>query len=254
VPQALALKIYSEINAYACGGLLPPELELRWCPKLKSTAGRTPQWSDAPAAGGARRARIELATTVLIDEKRLRNTLAHEICHVAAWLLEATMKPAHGAAFKKWARHIEQVRPHCCSTVILKASCAEQFCGSTSRFGAGVNSQSSSSARRTPCPSSNCLPCCHEAALRRTAGLCARCLLTRMHFLLLGDPFCKLVGRPALGKGRFTPGVCRILRQSASLQCEQCMVLSSGSPSDAQVPLSLCWARCRNVRLAALAA
>lgn len=34
---------------------------------------------------------------------KLRRTLCHELCHVAAWLIDRSAKPPHGPAFRKWA-------------------------------------------------------------------------------------------------------------------------------------------------------
>jgi predicted SprT family Zn-dependent metalloprotease len=39
---------------------------------------------------------IDLATKVTDTEEKLRHTLAHELCHVAAWVLSGEMKPPHG--------------------------------------------------------------------------------------------------------------------------------------------------------------
>ena len=35
--------------------------------------------------------------------ERLRSTLAHEMCHVAAWSLDKQYNPHHGPAFWRWA-------------------------------------------------------------------------------------------------------------------------------------------------------
>ena len=47
--------------------------------------------------------RLELSTKVLDCPERLRSTLAHEMCHVAAWSLDKQYNPHHGPAFWKWA-------------------------------------------------------------------------------------------------------------------------------------------------------
>ena len=60
--------------------------------------------------GRTRQARIELSTKVLTDEDRLASTLAHEMCHAAAWLLDGEMQPPHGRCFKKWADLVMSVR------------------------------------------------------------------------------------------------------------------------------------------------
>lgn len=47
-------------------------------------------------AGGRYTARVELSSKVLDSSDRLRRTLVHELCHVAAWLLDHVAKPPHG--------------------------------------------------------------------------------------------------------------------------------------------------------------
>lgn len=34
----------------------------------------------------------------------------HEMCHVAAWLIDHTAKPPHGPAFKAWAARAMKVQ------------------------------------------------------------------------------------------------------------------------------------------------
>lgn len=45
---------------------------------------------------------IELSSKVIDTELKLRNTLAHELCHIAAWILSGEIRPPHGGAFKLW--------------------------------------------------------------------------------------------------------------------------------------------------------
>jgi predicted SprT family Zn-dependent metalloprotease len=47
------------------------------------------------------------ALQVLDCEARLRTTLAHEMCHVAAWAVSREFKQHHGPAFWAWARRFE---------------------------------------------------------------------------------------------------------------------------------------------------
>ena len=46
---------------------------------------------------------MELSSKVLDCLGKLERTLCHELCHVAAWLLDHTAKPPHGPVFKRWA-------------------------------------------------------------------------------------------------------------------------------------------------------
>ncbi|KAJ3363659.1 hypothetical protein GGF32_003695 [Allomyces javanicus] len=127
----LARAAYAEFNAQAFGGRLPENLPIVWSARLNTTAGRA--WlSSVPVrqpvapvakAGGAvpqgvthsdgkvYLAWIELSTKVLDSELRMRSTLLHETCHVAAWLLDQTRKPPHGATFQKWGDRATRAFP-----------------------------------------------------------------------------------------------------------------------------------------------
>lgn len=45
---------------------------------------------------------------VIDKEARLRTTLSHEMCHVAAWVVSKEWKEHHGAVFWAWARRFEK--------------------------------------------------------------------------------------------------------------------------------------------------
>ncbi|KNE58755.1 hypothetical protein AMAG_04309 [Allomyces macrogynus ATCC 38327] len=127
----LARAAYAEFNAQAFGGRLPENLPIVWSSRLNTTAGRA--WLSsvlvgqpvAPVAkaGGAvpqgvahsdgkvYLGWIELSTKVLDSELRMRSTLLHETCHVAAWLLDQTRKPPHGATFQKWGDRATRAFP-----------------------------------------------------------------------------------------------------------------------------------------------
>lgn len=47
-------------------------------------------------------AKVELSIKVIDCHEKLKCTLAHELCHIAAWAIEGEMKPAHGPAFRGW--------------------------------------------------------------------------------------------------------------------------------------------------------
>ena len=42
---------------------------------------------------------------------RLNRTLAHELCHVATWLISGDLKNPHGANFKGWGNKVTRYRP-----------------------------------------------------------------------------------------------------------------------------------------------
>jgi hypothetical protein len=111
--DALTAALFSEYNRTVFKSLLPPDLTIEWGPRLTRTAGLTytravPAAAAAVSAsqgggvGASYVARIVLSTKVLTSSWKLAQTLLHEMCHAAAWIVDHTNRPPHGAAFKRW--------------------------------------------------------------------------------------------------------------------------------------------------------
>ena len=103
----LTRELYAEYNEGAFDSLLPRDMRVTWAKRLVKTAGRT----IMRRRGTEYSCEIELSEKVLDAEDRLRNTLAHEMCHAAAWLVNHNSKPPHGPVFKTWARAVEAAFP-----------------------------------------------------------------------------------------------------------------------------------------------
>ncbi|CAE6421148.1 unnamed protein product [Rhizoctonia solani] len=113
VLQAVAITLFAELNNSVFDGGLPKDCPIEWSKKLNTTAGRA-HWKRIRDAGGKitrHDTRIELSTKVVDCEERIKNTLAHEMCHLAAWIFDSEMKPPHGPAFKRWSNRIMKARP-----------------------------------------------------------------------------------------------------------------------------------------------
>jgi hypothetical protein len=68
-------------------------------------------------------ASIELSSKIVDNADRLRCTLAHELCHVAQWVVNREAKPPHGDAFRLWANRVEEYDPSLkVSPAFLRAS------------------------------------------------------------------------------------------------------------------------------------
>ena len=104
---ALAPSYFEALNVAAFESELPADLVLRWNPRLRRTAGRC----RFITMDKTRHAEIELSPRVLTSADRLRTTLAHEMCHAAQWLVDGEARPPHGAAFRRWARLLEERVP-----------------------------------------------------------------------------------------------------------------------------------------------
>ncbi|KAL0576381.1 hypothetical protein V5O48_005602 [Marasmius crinis-equi] len=122
-----AQNFFHEINAAVFGNGLPRQTELIWNKKLLTTAGKA-KWNKGrnEVAGYTK---IELAPKILDCEgmnmpswlgsllrltrlkERIRKTLAHEMCHLACWIIDGNIAENHGPLFKSWASKVTRARP-----------------------------------------------------------------------------------------------------------------------------------------------
>jgi predicted SprT family Zn-dependent metalloprotease len=96
-------------------------IRLIWNNKLNSTAGRahwkketvTTKHSDGSIDKVYKHhASIELAEKVIDDEYRLYNTLAHEFCHLANFMVSGIKDNPHGREFKAWGKKCTDTFKH----------------------------------------------------------------------------------------------------------------------------------------------
>ena len=98
--KELAPELLTEYNRRIFGGRMPADLKITWNVKLLTTAGRCRLRGNV----ANRHAEIELSSKVCDTEDRMRDTLVHELCHAAAWVLDGEKDPPHGPAFYKWGK------------------------------------------------------------------------------------------------------------------------------------------------------
>ncbi|MCJ1425743.1 hypothetical protein MMC29_003643 [Sticta canariensis] len=91
-------------------------IQIVWSKKLRSTAGRA-NWrketlrtkhpdGSVSIKSDRHHASIELAEKIIDDEDRLFNTIAHEYCHLANFMISGVKDNPHGKEFKEWARKV----------------------------------------------------------------------------------------------------------------------------------------------------
>ncbi|KAI9011343.1 SprT-like family-domain-containing protein [Gaertneriomyces semiglobifer] len=102
--EAMSRELYKEFNRTIFQSMLPDDMPITWSKTLNKTAGRTIM---RRSHGQHYSAVVELSSKILDDISKLRNTLVHELCHAAAWLIDHVDKPPHGATFKKWSAAAE---------------------------------------------------------------------------------------------------------------------------------------------------
>ncbi|MCL4119595.1 UNVERIFIED_CONTAM: hypothetical protein GTU68_028040, partial [Idotea baltica] len=99
--ESLTEKLYQYFNSHVFTNHLPSSMNIKWNPRLTKTAGYCYYQIDKSKPSG-RGARIELSTKVIDAPGRLRDTLIHELCHAASWIISG-YKDGHGPLWKSWA-------------------------------------------------------------------------------------------------------------------------------------------------------
>lgn len=94
-------------------------VKITWSKTLRTTAGRARyrherrRSANTGATTDLHHASIELAEKIIDSEERLYNTLAHEFCHLANFMVSRVTSPPHGESFKAWGRRCDGfVRDH----------------------------------------------------------------------------------------------------------------------------------------------
>ncbi|KAK7694185.1 hypothetical protein QCA50_001365 [Cerrena zonata] len=98
---------FHSLNREVFGERLPADTKLIWSKRLLTTAGRA-SWSFR---NGVHNTTIQLSTKVLDDDLRVTDTLGHEMCHLACWMLSDAPRENHGKIFKMWAKKMMDQRP-----------------------------------------------------------------------------------------------------------------------------------------------
>ncbi|KAA8649798.1 hypothetical protein EYZ11_005391 [Aspergillus tanneri] len=92
-------------------------VRITWSKTLQTTAGRASwKWEGSrptrekgsPNGSPMHYAGIELAARIIDDEDRLINTVAHEYCHLANYMISNVTDNPHGTSFKLWGRKCKE--------------------------------------------------------------------------------------------------------------------------------------------------
>nr|XP_009683245.1 PREDICTED: acidic repeat-containing protein [Struthio camelus australis] len=107
--EDLTQKLYCLYNSTVFEQKLPEKMEIIWNKKMRKTAGYcvTGQTKSPEAQ---RYARIELSEKVCDSADRLRDTLIHEVCHAATWLING-VRDGHGQFWRLYAKKSAMIHP-----------------------------------------------------------------------------------------------------------------------------------------------
>ncbi|CAG9570226.1 unnamed protein product [Danaus chrysippus] len=102
--EKLARRLFVEFNKNVFDNALEADMPIIWDTKLRSTAGTTTNKLIKTSKGTKiRTSSIKLSNKVVDNCQRLRDTLIHELCHAATWLIDGELRAGHGPLWKKWA-------------------------------------------------------------------------------------------------------------------------------------------------------
>ncbi|KAK4471670.1 hypothetical protein MN116_005076 [Schistosoma mekongi] len=111
----LADKLYHIYNEKIFSNQLPSKLEIIWSRRLLKTAGLCKYMTSKTTlsdgtSNQVRIAQILLSEKVCTTAERVRDTLLHEICHAAVWLIDG-LNDGHGRHWKSWANRAHRIWP-----------------------------------------------------------------------------------------------------------------------------------------------
>ncbi|XP_025896736.1 acidic repeat-containing protein [Nothoprocta perdicaria] len=107
--EDLTQKLYRLYNNTIFEQKLPEKMEINWNKKMRKTAGYCVT-GQTRSPEGQRYARIELSEKVCDSADRLRDTLIHEICHAATWLING-VRDGHGRFWRFYAKKSALIHP-----------------------------------------------------------------------------------------------------------------------------------------------
>ncbi|XP_011502383.1 PREDICTED: uncharacterized protein LOC105365823 [Ceratosolen solmsi marchali] len=109
--EELCKDLYKLFNEQVFDNKLPNDMLIEWSTRLRGTAGKCyNKQSLKTSKKTVRSSRIVLATKILDSPDRLRDTLIHEMCHTATWLIN-NVSDGHGSFWKAWATKATKVFP-----------------------------------------------------------------------------------------------------------------------------------------------
>ncbi|KAK9872254.1 hypothetical protein WA026_017055 [Henosepilachna vigintioctopunctata] len=109
--EHLAKKLFDLYNKEIFNNALPNTTVLEWNIRMSSTAGFCHSKKITHRSGDVERiSKIVLSAKVLDSADRLRDTLIHEMCHAATWVVDQ-ISNGHGECWMAWTNKARQVFP-----------------------------------------------------------------------------------------------------------------------------------------------
>ncbi|EIW68420.1 hypothetical protein TREMEDRAFT_63589 [Tremella mesenterica DSM 1558] len=112
--EGIARKLFKELDKKVFDSRLGPDgadAQIEWNKRLLKTAGQAHTTRERLADGTkVSKYKITLSEKVLTGEEQILNTVAHEMCHLATWIINDDHKNPHGKLTKR-GRRVMRARP-----------------------------------------------------------------------------------------------------------------------------------------------
>jgi len=101
-------ELFELYNKTVFNDKLPSDMRITYNKRMTKTAGFCYYTTCGPDK--VKGSRIELSEKVVDCPERVRDTLIHELCHAASWVVNGT-RDGHGPIWKRWANKANQIHP-----------------------------------------------------------------------------------------------------------------------------------------------
>ncbi|XP_075699588.1 germ cell nuclear acidic protein-like [Rhinoderma darwinii] len=105
--QELTRRLYEFYNQSVFDNQLPEHMDISWNKRLRKTCGRTGFLNN----NEDRSAIIQLSDKVCDSAERVKNTLIHEMCHAACWIIDGRAEDCHGRLWKFYCEEANLAHP-----------------------------------------------------------------------------------------------------------------------------------------------
>lgn len=110
--EVIANNLFAELDAKVFDSRLGAKgagAYVEWNNRLLTTAGTAHKSRNGTT--GRYSYKIKLSDKVCTGEAQIASTLAHEMCHLACWIISDEHKSPHGRVFKSWGAKVMRYRP-----------------------------------------------------------------------------------------------------------------------------------------------
>nr|SVE75050.1 EOG090X0464 [Daphnia dolichocephala] len=106
----LTIRLFKMFNEEIFNNHFRSDFSITWNARLTRTAGYCRHFTKRENGVTAFESRIELSVKVVDTPCRLRDTLIHELCHAATWMID-NCRGGHGPVWRAWANRALETFP-----------------------------------------------------------------------------------------------------------------------------------------------